>query len=434
MGSFFLGLVSTPGTANAESEAQPERPDILLIIADDMDNEHFEHLHPAVQAPNLARMRRRGTTFPTAWMHPRCAPSLASILTGIRPEDHGRYFNRDETPAQRNADIARSFPRLLKQAGYRSYKGGKWWFGDFRDAGFEAGEPTPNQFVRHGQQSLFDWLGTLEESERFFLWWAPQIPHVPHNPPEEHLQAIDVDAIPIPDHILPSQVEDYLASEVLSLAMVRWLDTALGELGDELNRLNRADNLLVIFCIDNGFSNSLISKGSPYEKSWNSPITLVFRGQIPRNETRPHLVSVVDLYPTILDYAKLPLPGNLPGRSLRIPIETPDAPWRRHLIEAAWPASSFQPGWRGEVYSLAIRSQTWKLISWLSDLDGANNTRYRITHRLQPFPTRRRGQLELYNLKQDPYELNDLSENPRFRAYRDHLEGLLRSWWAARHP
>lgn len=155
---------------------------ILVVIADDMDPAHIDRYPNS--SPTLRKIQRQGTTYPLGWVPAKCAPSLATMLTGLHGRQHGRFYN-STTGDPAIVDVSSGWPRALQDAGWRGYLGGKWWYGDTGAAGFETRDPgaTHADFARTGQDHLYAWLDGLDPGDDAFIWWAPLMPHTPHNAP-----------------------------------------------------------------------------------------------------------------------------------------------------------------------------------------------------------------------------------------------------------
>ncbi len=411
------------------ARAGNDRPDILLIIADDMDYQHLGFRNPAASTPTLDRLARKGTTFQRTWMTPRCAPSMSSILSGRYPHEHGRYFNIDGTAPARDMDLTEAFPHLLRGEGYRNYLGGKYWHGfDLNLAGFDRGDTNLDFFVRQSQADLFNWLDHVAENRNFLIWWAPYLPHAPHDAGQEFRDRIDRNQIQIPNHVAQEDAAAFLDLEHNLLANTARFDQGLADLALHLKGLNRLNNLIVLFCIDNGWANGVVSKGSPYEKAIQSPLILAGRG-IPMGQIREELVSVVDIYPTLLDYANI---AHSPrsGMSLRGLIEGGGSPPRETHVSVTYPAIATFRSWQEDAYAIAVTdSSRFKYVAWLRDISEADNNINRIVSLLAPYPERTFRTEELYDLKNDPLELTNLAQNPQHESTQARLRQKAREWW-----
>jgi len=261
-----------------------------------------------------------------------CRPSLASIITGLYAHQHGLTCNDppDGLPAaerlrQRREQIAKidglaTLPRLLASKGYLSLQTGKWWEGDYRRGGFTHGmtHGDPARGGRHGDdglkigrqglQPIFDFLDRAG-GRPFFLWYAPMMPHEPHNPPPELLEKYRAKTDSL-------QVARYWA-------MCEWFDRTCGELLDYLDKKDLSRSTLVVFLADNGWIQNPDkggyapkSKQSPYEGGLRTPIIVRWPGHLtPRRDERTPVVSI-DLAPTILAACGLKPTPEMQGVSL----------------------------------------------------------------------------------------------------------------------
>ncbi len=242
--------------------AEPAPPNIVLIISDDQGWRDYSFMgHPQVHTPNLDRLASQSLTFPRGYVPcSLCCPSLASLITGRYPHQHkitsndpplppglsGAAINKDAGyRAQRREmigfiDKVSTLPRLLGRKDYVSFQTGKWWQGHFRHGGFTDGmsQGDPDRGGRHGDEGLrigrqtmqpiFDFIDRAERDRKpFFVWYAPMMPHQPHNPPERFLAHYRDKAPTLP-------VAKYWA-------MCEWFDETCGQLLDHLDRKKVAE-------------------------------------------------------------------------------------------------------------------------------------------------------------------------------------------------
>lgn len=327
----------------ATSGQTDEKPNIVLIISDDQGWTDYGFMdHPAIQTPTLDRIASQGVLFrrgyvPTAL----CRPSLMSLLTGQYASVHGvtgndpslSYGNRgSKTYRQRQAqliskiDSFESLPQKLSTAGYVSHQSGKLWEGSFQQTGFTDGMTRgfPKPGGRHGDDGLKIGRETMQpiddfvsqatrDNKPFFLWYAPFLPHSPHNPPQRLLDHYQQPGRPL-------SVAKYMA-------MCEWFDETCGSLVKILDDYDAAENTLVVYVCDNGWiqdpSSSKYaarSKRTPFEGGVRTPILYHWPGQIAAAD-RPELASSLDIYPTILAAAGIAVgdgdaPADLPGLNL----------------------------------------------------------------------------------------------------------------------
>lgn len=408
-----------------------EQPNIVFIISDDHDNEHLGFMgNHSVHTPNLDRLAKSGAVFTTAHLPmSRCHPTLASFLSGRWPHQSGIYYNYGTA----KLSPTNSLPNLLRDAGYATYVEGKYWEGDPREMGFTHGAgKTANKFVRDGQDDLFAFIDERGGKQPLFIWWAPLIPHTPHNPPQRYLDLFDKDKISVPDYISAENKKEFLKKEHLSFAMEAWLDDGIGQLEGKLREKGLYESTLFVFVIDNGWCNGRASKGSPFEKGVRTPVFFTWPGKIKGGQRFRQLTSTLDIYPTLLDYAGVTTPDTAAGNNLRPIMDGKSNKTRDQLFGAIYPAFVTKGDERPErdVYALYVRDKQWKYILYLQDVEQKRNQSYfRIQSIVTEFPARQRGDQDLFDLNADPYEQTNLAGN------RDHAERITAmksaalAWW-----
>ncbi len=408
-----------------------EQPNIVFLISDDHDNEHLGFMGSKIaHTPNLDRLARAGTVFTRAHLPmSRCHPTLASFLSGRWPHQTGIYHNfGTEKLAPTN-----SLPRLLKAAGYATYVEGKYWEGDPREMGFTHGKgESGNTFVRKGQADLFAFIDELGGRKPLFIWWAPKIPHRPHNPPQERLALFDKKEIPVPAWIGKDRRESFLQKERLSLAMEAWLDDGIGRLEKKLREKGIYENTMFVFVIDNGWCNGLVSKGSPFEKGVRTPVFFTWPAKIKGGQRFHGLTSTLDIYPTILDYAGAKTPASAAGNNLRPIIDGKTTRNRNRLFGAIYPAFVTMADQRPErdIYALYVRGERWKYIFFVQDVVASRNENYfRIQSIETNYPTRRKGAEDLYDLEADPAERTNLAAQPEHARRLAEMGKAVLAWW-----
>lgn len=420
-----------------------EKPNIVYVISDDHDYEHLGFMgNKFVHTPTLDRMANDGAVFETAHLPmSRCHPTLASFLSGRWPHQTGIYYNYGE----KKLSPENSLPNQLKGAGYATYVEGKFWEGDPRVMGFTHGAgKTAKTFVRKGQDDLFAFVDEVGGKKPMFIWWAPLIPHTPHNPPQKYRDLYQWPKMPVPSYLknrefkgpIPggeAKAAAWKKKERLSYAMEAWLDDGLSQLVAKLKAAGQLKNTMFVFVIDNGWCNGLASKGSPFEKGVRTPVFFSLPGTIKSGQRFDRLISTHDIYPTILDYAEAEIPKRAAGRSLRPVMEGREPKSRETLFGAIYPAFATKDDNRPErdVYALYARTKEWKYIFYTQDVQQKRNGKYfRIQSIETAFPERAKGDEDLYNLSSDPYELKNLSKDPAHRERMNELRKQTLKWWA----
>lgn len=393
-------------------------PNVVMIVGDDMGWTDFGFMgHPVVKTPRLDRLAAESALFPNGYVPTSlCRASLATLLTGLYGHQHKICCNDPPDGVDRAAmhpfiKHAPSLPRLLASAGYRSFQTGKFWEGHFSNAGFTDGMTTKG---RHGEEGLvigrqtmqpiFDFIAAAPEKP-FFVWYAPMLPHEPHNPPERLLQKY--------------AVAGRNAKLAKYYAMCEWFDETCGTLLDYLDRHNLRDNTLVVFVIDNGWIQETgevrttrgnfapKSKLSPYDGGLRTPVMLRWPGHTKAGRYGD-LVSTIDIAPTILNACAVISPKEMPGLSL-LSTAAGKGPLARDAvfgeifvhtaIDLETPALNLTHRW--------VRAGNWKLITFA---DGKTPP-------------------ELYDVEADPFEERNVANGQPDRVRE--LSVCVDAWWRA---
>jgi len=332
------------GLVNAcigERTAAREIPNIVLIIGDDHGWPYSGFMgDEIVETPHLDALAKEGVLFPFGYATAStCRPSLRSILTGLHPIQFGakRRVLRATEQGGSGFDRIKDFetlPRRLATRGYASFQGGKFWEASYQSAGFSSGMKPPAgsasskewapiqqraggdslDLGRTTMEPLWDFL-EAHRDEPFFVWFAPKLPHTPHDPPEEFLSLYA-------DDDLSEPARKYYAN-------ITRFDARVGELIDRLEKLSLRENTLLVYVSDNGWEQEprvtnrvkqlggAKGKSSMYEPGFRTPIIFSWPDRLKGGRTIDGLVSTVDLFTTLLEFAGLEPPPDRTGISLR---------------------------------------------------------------------------------------------------------------------
>jgi len=428
---FPLTVLALAFAAQACARPPADRPNIVLLVADDMDFDHFGFVgHPLAQTPSIDRLAEGGVVFSHGFVPmSRCRPAQASLLSGRWPHQNGVYFNVGAD----HIDPVTSLANQLSDAGYATIGEGKFWEYDPRGMGFSNYTIRNYEtFVREGQTHLFRFLEEHSD-EPFFVWWAPELPHTPHNPPPRHREKFDPDTVPVPDYV-EGDPAAFRRAEQLSLAMEAWLDEGIAELVEKLRELGTYENTLFCFLIDNGYANGLPSKGTAHEKGLRTPVIFYWEKGLEGGRTFDELTTTVDVYATLLDLAGAPIPKTCAGRSLRpliMGIGDESFEPREALYGALYLQTPDEPNADAarDAYALWARTRRWKYVFFLQEVRATDDRRFKIQANFCAYPERERGDEDLYDLQADPDELANLAELPEHRARMDALREEALAWW-----
>ncbi|MBN9518889.1 sulfatase-like hydrolase/transferase [bacterium] len=414
---------------SASAAVAQERPNVVFICSDDQRADTIAALgNRHIETPHLDRMARDGVAFTNAFCmgstQPAvCVPSRAMFLSGrslFRVNDQLR-----DTP---------TWPEVFRRAGYHTFGVGKWHNGPASYArSFDAGGPIffggmsnqnrvpihpfdptgayPKANLRTGDEystTLFAdaavrFLTEYRGDKPFFLYLTLTSPHDPRTPPAGAGRRYDPAGLPLPRNFLPRhpfdngeltvrdemllgwpRVEADVRRELAAYyAMVSHIDAQVGRIRDALERHGRARNTIVIFMSDHGLalgSHGLLGKQNLYDHSMRAPLLLTGSG-IPAGGRSATLVYLFDLFPTVAEWCRVPLPPGVDGKSLTRVVAGHEAGVRDVLFLA------YRNVQRG------VRTDRWKLI------------RYPQTDRTQ-----------LFDIATDPDETTDLSRDPAHGA------------------
>lgn len=432
----IAAFISAPAIAT-------DQPNIVLILSDDQSWTDYGFMgHEHIETPHLDALADRSAKFgrgyvPTAL----CRPSLMTLATGLYTHQH-MVSGNDPSPALTggkkgtpeynalceklisNVDRVPTIGRMLGEKGYLSHQSGKWWEGSYKRGGFTHGMTRgfPEKNGRHGDDGLkigregmkpvFDFIDhSVEEEKPFYVWYAPFLPHTPHNPPQDLF-----------DKYLAKVDNMYVARYY---AMCEWFDQTCGELIDYVDDKGLTGNTLFVYVCDNGWIQSEDSgkfaprsKQSANEGGTRQPILYSWPGVIEPGDRGNQLASSIDIVPTMLAAAGVEIPEELPGLDLLPTLKSGEATPRTEVLgeSFAHDVANVDKPEDSLIYRWIVKDQ-WKL---LLTYDGTVN-RYQTTH------PRTEKRPQLFDLLADPHENKNLaSENPELIK---ELAKEISDWW-----
>lgn len=420
------------------AEKPKTRPNILFIFADDQRADALGIVgNNVLKTPNIDELARTGTRFTNAYVmggnHGAiCAASRAMMLSG-----KSLFHVLDKLEGQE------TMPMHFAKQGYETFGTGKWhnekemfeasfqngknvFLGGMADhlsisvrdlqADGKLSEPekkgySTDLFADVAKEFLEDYTNLPQENP-FFAYVSFTVPHDPYSPKANYINRYDTAQISLPENFMPLHpfafdqlnVRDEnliawprkpeLVKEILSdyYSLITHLDDQVGKLISTLKEKGLYENTIIVYAADNGLaigSHGLLGKQNLYEHSTKVPMIISGPG-IPKDQLSDAFVYLYDLFPTLAELASLPSPESVDGQSL-VPILHGEKKEVRNSLFTAY---------RHTVR--AIREGNWKLIR---------------------YPERDFSQL--FDLENDPFELNNLAENPASSQQLNKLKAIL---------
>lgn len=417
---------------------QQETPNIVFIIADDMSwDDTSVYGHPDIKTPNLEKLANQGMRFDQAFLTTSsCSPSRASIITGKYPHSTDAEQLHWPLPADQI-----TFVEKLREAGYWTGQAGKWHLGDaVRDrfdvimdvstSGFQLSSEGEQMVQQENKSGSRDWLELLRsrpENKPFFLWLASLDPHRDYENgiiDDPH----STDEVRVPPYLPDTEkVREDLA---LYYDEITRLDSYVGKVMDELERQGVAENTLVLFISDNGrpFPRD---KTTLYDGGIKTPWIVRWPGHIKSGTYSESLVSVIDIAPTFLKLAGIDPGSQFRGRDFSPILQNPERTIRDFIYaEDHWHdfedftravrtrrfkyIRNFYPDLPNTPPADALRSPTFQQMRELKDAGSLTEAQRSVFKAPRP-------EEELYDVKNDSFELNNLASDP---AYADTLDKM----------
>ena len=437
-----------------------KKPNILVLLTDDQRYGTIGELNQdQVSTPNLDRLVKSGVTFTNSYIlgapHGAvCSPSRAMLMTGrpyfhISPNVYAQFSVPKEE--QGKCDLL-TFPEYFKANGYETFATGKQHNGkQWIERGFDhvksaylGGmtkqfgtvvqdfEPSTGWAEPYSDKNKFSsevfadaavsFLKSHQDKKPFLMYVAFTAPHDPRTAPKEFHEMYPPEQIHLPENFMhehPFKIADmHIRDEKLAAtprqedeikknisdyyAMITATDVQIGRILDELEKSGEAKNTIIVFSGDNGLAlgqHGLMGKQNVYEHSIKVP--LIFCGPgIPKNVKTEAFAYLHDVFPTICGLSELKIPESVESKNLAPVILGKQKTVRESMLFCynAWPGD-IKNEKKGEESDRgahrAVRKDDWKLI--LSSKDGV------LTQ-------------QLFNLKDDPWELHNLVSEKNYAS------------------
>jgi len=461
----FCGfLVLFPGFASADVVPVPDhvafekipgtKPrNVVFILSDDHRYDAMSFMgHPIAKTPHMDAMAKQGVHLKNAFVTTSlCSPSRASILTGLYTFRHRVIDNQRPVP-----EGTLFFPQYLQQAGYATGFVGKWHMGHANDdprPGFDywvsfKGQGfynPPNENYRinvNGQAAPQDGYITplltryaidfleqqTDRDEPFFLYLSHKAVHGPFAPEPKYEGTLAEEPFTLPDssrkltdnqlnrprwlldqrnswHGMDfplhtgSTTEAFLRSYCEAL---RSVDDSIGAVMEQLKKMGIDDETLVIYMGDNGYlfgEHGLIDKRVAYETSSRVPMLMQCPDLFAGGTVVDEVVANIDIAPTVMQAMGLRRPPHMDGQSFLPLARGEKIPWRDYFLyvyywEQNYPQTPTHFSLRGDQYKYTTYYGVW-------DTD------------------------ELFDIKADPMEQNNLIGDPAFEKVKNEMQTRL---------
>jgi arylsulfatase A-like enzyme len=438
--AFLVVAVLASGISCAESKTPNSKPNIIFILIDDLRWDEMDY--PFVKIPNIKILEREGVRFENAFVTtPLCSPSRASFLTGQYAHKHGII---DNTARDKQSHELVTFPKLLHDAGYETAFVGKWHMGldDNARPGIDywvsikgQGRYLDPEINANGERKKISGYVTdifnnytvnfleAEHTKPFFLYVSHKAVHpdltqnadgslsdpsagkfipaerhknlyanakIPHWPNTNDFGVGKPALLQKIEGVPPLNAKTGTDDESIRnrLRMLAAADDGVGRILDVLKKKGELDNTLIIFTSDEGYfygeHGLSVERRLPYEESARIPLLMRYPKLISRESSIEQIALNIDIAPTLLEIGGAPIPKNMHGKSLLPLLKREKVPWRDSFLIEYYSDKVF-PRMSKMGYQ-AVRTGDWKWIHYV-DLQGMD---------------------ELYDLKTDPYETNNL--------------------------
>lgn len=421
-----------------------DRPNIIVINVDELRWDGLSITgHPFIQTPNIDRIAQEGMLMENSFVTtPLCGPSRGCLMTGQYAHTNGSYKN---TAPKGHTKLLKTYPMLFQKAGYKTAFIGKWttgrnadktphpgfdrWFcsGVNRDYKMDPvvnvdGEWIPYQghatdidsaeavrFIRENKDQPFNislWHRSVHTSygEEHLLAAERNRSLYKDQPIERRLSAQ-------PGFVVQPSLKGFAQKpptdeDIRNIArMTVDIDDGVGEIYRALKEEGILDKTMIIFIGDNGFffgEHGLTEKRLAYEESIRAPFFVRYPPLIKAGSRSEVGVLNIDIAPTLLELAGIPVPSEMQGQDLLPVFQGGDLQDPRSaLLFEFWPETDL-PGQKS--WWKAVRTDRWKYVHYYKE----------------PFYD------ELYDLENDPYEMTNLIESPAHEDTLSHMKSELK--------
>ena len=428
----FSTILSCKKTSDstAKTKVKKERPNIIWIMAEDMSTDLETYGMPDVKTPYLNKMASEGIRFDNAFVtNPICSPSRSAMMVGthqVKTNSHNHRSNRD-VPLDTQF---KPFTKLLKDAGYTTILGNHSVMKKGRKIDVNFKHKPIGNWDGKTEFGLFDKYDTFEKEDQPFFaqiqlvvthrgdWW--------NDVREKSKHPVNPKTMTLPPYMAdhPAVRLDWAKY----LDQIEYMDNEVGMIFKELEEKGMADNTIVIFIGDNGRCN-IRGKGYLQDPGLRIPFIMYYPKQFKGKQVRKDVISATDITASIVDFAGIDVPDYMTGQPIfNKKFDRKFAYGARDLWDEI------------DEKSRAVTSGEWSYIrndmpEVPYDAQQAYLEFYRpavhimrqlykegkLNKNQKPFFESTKPKEELYNLKNDPHQLNNLASNLEYKKVLEKL-------------
>lgn len=421
-------LAATLGIGMSFANAEQSRPNFIFFISDDISQEdHGCYGHPVIKTPRIDELAANGMRFDRAYLTiSSCSPSRCSIITGRYPHNTGAPELHSKLP-----DEQIRFPELLREVGYYTALSGKNHMFSNKDRAFD-------KFTRGGEPGgSGDWVQHLKDRPKdkpFFFWFAAYDAHrgwkISDHAPEYDSKEVIVPPYNFDGPVTREDLAQYYHE-------VSRFDHFVGLVRDELEKQGILDNTFLVVASDNGrpFPRA---KSRLYDSGIKTPWVVHFPALVKEAAVTQSFVSVIDLSATCLELAGVEIPECIQGQSFVPILKDPKATvrqvvfseqnwhvYRNHSRLVRWGDFAYIRNNFPNQMNLCAESDTTYPAGkelWQVQAEGRGHENFWQTFS-NPYPEE-----ELYDLRKDPHQLNNLAGQDELRDAVEKGRRLLAEW------
>ena len=422
-----IGTFSLSACANNPVKTrQKRRPNIVLIIGDDISDADFGcYGHPNIRTPNVDKLAADGLRFTNTYLTTsQCSPTRCSIITGRYPHNTGAP--ELHTPLPEGQVM---FPAILKKAGYYTAAAGKWHMGNYAKSAFDkidGGGPG-------GEERWVELLQERPKDKPFLMWFASYDAHRGWDNKIQAKRHTPQDVV-IPPYLIDTP--DVRKDMAKYYDEVQRLDRYTGYVVEELTKQGVLENTIIIFMADNGRPFPRC-KTRLYDSGIKTPFVVHWPGGLKQKaKICDSLVSVIDIAPTILELTGLRAPKTFQGVSFTPLLADPKASIRKYVFA--------EHNWHGQIaHERMIRHKDYLYIRnahpQLPQICGLDSqcpqkelrefakagklTAAQMDPLLEPRPPE-----ELFDVADDPHQIKNIAADPKHCKVLKKLRKLMDQW------